>query len=66
MRHRKGHLIIFEATGDLGVSLTDWKDFIENKWDELYDKIVYRKMYFERTNERLEALESFIKVNNGN
>jgi hypothetical protein len=55
-------VILFEATGDTGVTLTDWHDFIDFKWDKLYHKIVFRKLYCERPPEMLEALEAFIKV----
>ena len=62
LRYSTGHLILFEATGDCGVILTDWHDFHTYKWHLLYDKIVYRKLNFERPNDMIERLETFIKV----
>jgi hypothetical protein len=47
-----------------GVTITDWEDFISNKWSLLYDKIVYRKLYCERPLEILSNLERFVKVIN--
>ena len=64
LRYSTGTVILFEATGDTGVTLTDWHDFIDFKWHRLYEKIVYRKLYCERPAEMLESLEAFIKVIN--
>ncbi len=49
LRYSNGHILLFEATGETGVALTDWNDFIVHKWYDLYDKITYRKLYCERT-----------------
>jgi len=57
LRYSSGHLIVFEAIGETGVTLTDWTDFIDNKWHSLYDKIVYRKLYCEEAQNMLEKLE---------
>jgi hypothetical protein len=62
LRYSSGHLVVFEAIGETGVTLTDWADFIDYKWHLHYEKIVYRKLYCERTTDLLEKLEQFIKV----
>lgn len=65
LRYSSGHLILFEATGDNGVILTEWNDFYDYKWYLLYDKIVYRKLHCERSNEMVTRLETFIKSSLG-
>lgn len=44
LRYSSGSLVVFEALGETGVTLTDWSDFIDYKWTQLYDKIIYRKL----------------------
>jgi hypothetical protein len=54
--------VLFEALGGMGVTLTDWKEFVECKWHSVYKKIVYRKLNCKRTPEMLTEFENFIKV----
>lgn len=53
LRYASGKVVLFEAIGGTGVTLTDWNDFIENKWHHAYKKIVYRKLIVKRTPEML-------------
>lgn len=46
----------------MGVTLTEWKDFLEYKWHLIYTKIVYRKLICKRSLSMLSEFESFIKV----
>ena len=62
LRYASGKIVLFEAIGGTGVTLTDWNDFIENKWHLAYKKIVYRKLIVKRTPEMLTEFENFIKV----
>ena len=62
LRYASGKVVLFEAIGGTGVTLTDWNDFIENKWHLAYKKIVYRKLIVRRTPEMLTEFENFIKV----
>lgn len=64
LRYSNGNLVLFEALGGTGVTLTDWKDFIQYRWFDAYKKIVYRKLTVKRTPEMLTEFESFIKVRN--
>jgi hypothetical protein len=49
-------IYLFEATGLYGVGLCAWgiddhhdlDSFIENKWNKLYEKLVFRKLEFEK------------------
>jgi hypothetical protein len=62
LRYASGKLVLFEAIGGTGVTLTEWNDFIEFKWHAIYKKIVYRKLHCKRTPEMLTEFENFIKV----
>ena len=62
LRYASGKLVLFEAIGGTGVTLTEWNDFIEFKWHLVYKKIVYRKLHCKRTPEMLTDFENFIKV----
>jgi hypothetical protein len=62
LRYSSGKLVLFEAIGGTGVTLTDWNDFIEFKWHLSYKKIVYRKLHCKRNPEMLTEFENFIKV----
>ena len=62
LRYSSGNIVLFEATGETGVILTNWHDFLTYNWYEQYEKIVYRKLHFERPSELLMDLELFIKV----
>lgn len=61
LRYSSGNIVLFETTGETGVILTDWNDFLRYNWHEQYQKIVYRKLYCERPTEMLVDLEIFIK-----
>lgn len=52
-------LVLFESTGELGVDLLDWTGFMNNKWHNLYTKLVFRKLHYEFNEDELEALEVF-------
>lgn len=60
-----GTLALFEATGNLGVGVCTWKEFLENDWNTLYPEIALRRVHFQRTPERLAALEAWCFEVNG-
>lgn len=55
-------VIILEATGSEGVALAKWDDFQKNKWHELYHRIVYRSLIFNRNDNDILLLENHVKV----
>eukprot|EP01066_Platyproteum_vivax_P010401 Platyproteum_vivax@DN4646_c0_g1_i1.p1 len=59
MRFADGRLALLESTANLGVSLLLWSDFIYNDWHKLYPKMVLRRMYFNRTDERMAGFEEW-------
>ncbi|CEM01809.1 unnamed protein product [Vitrella brassicaformis CCMP3155] len=65
LRFADGRLAFFEAAGGVGVGVVTWRDFIAHKWHLLYPKLAVRRLTFERTNERLLALEAFVKASCG-
>ena len=42
-------VLIFESIGGEGVHLVSWEAFKQKNWQSLYEKIVFRKLNFERT-----------------
>lgn len=54
--------MILEAIQTVGVIYSYWSDFIEESWHNLYEMISYRHLHFQRTEEALKKLHSFIKV----
>lgn len=44
---KKGSLFVYESTSKDGVRLRSWRDFSNNLWNLLYDKMVYRKLNLE-------------------
>jgi hypothetical protein len=52
-------LVIFESTGQTGVDLLDWTAFMNNKWHNLYSKLVYRRLYYEISEDEVDSLEDF-------
>jgi len=53
---------LLEATGAEGVAAAYWDDFIKYNWKDLYNKIVYRPLYFNKTDDDIIKLEKMIKV----
>lgn len=63
--HASGKISIFEATATAGVAQVNWDDFFANNWLDLYTKIVYRPVLFERSNFLLNELQTFIEETKG-
>ncbi|KAL4500404.1 hypothetical protein ABPG72_003355 [Tetrahymena utriculariae] len=63
LKYSTSDLFVMEALGGkIGkVILFRWNLFQKNRWYEFYDKIVYRKLNMNRTNQALTNLEKFIQ-----
>merc|ERR1719440_140681 len=48
LRTQNDQLLILEATGTDGVSLIPWKNFKGWGWHRCYERLAFRKIYFER------------------
>merc|ERR1712079_866870 len=55
-----GEIGILEATGNQGVGLCTWSEFLENGWEQLYPEMAVRRVVFPRTTERLVALQNWV------
>lgn len=61
LKYTSGKIGLLEATGAEGVSIAYWDDFMLHQWNKLYNRLVYRKLEFERNNAALTQLEEFIR-----
>lgn len=59
--YASGKICLLEATHTDGVAVLPWTDFIDYKWHLSTQRLVYRKLNFERTDENLLNLEKFVK-----
>jgi len=55
-------IFILEATVSIGVSAFSWDNFVQKKGYNLFDKIVYRHLHFNKTADSLLKLRKFITV----
>ena len=55
-------VFLIEATGNRGVALSRW-DFIRDHIGagQFYKKVIFRHLEFDRSNEMIENLETFLK-----
>ncbi|CEL98304.1 unnamed protein product [Vitrella brassicaformis CCMP3155] len=60
LRVDNGSVLIFEATGNHGVTAVSWSDFKAFGWHKCYTKLVYRKVYFKRHPRLLASFQDFI------
>lgn len=73
LRFASGSLYIFEATGCYGVGLCSWgkpwfnsiDSIIKNRWFELYEKIVVRRLEIDRDRDFLAKVQAFVNENMG-
>jgi len=56
-----GKLALLEATGNVGVSLVIWKEFLEHEWQLLYPELALRRVRFPRTAENLQNLQRWVR-----
>lgn len=64
LKYSSGKLALLEATSAEGVSILSWEEFKFYRFETLYERLIYRKLDFDRDNDALNSLENFIfKVN---
>ena len=61
-RDSYGDIRLFEAMSSDGVVTTYWPTFLESKWNDMYEKVTYRRLHFDRKEETMKTLEKFIQV----
>ena len=59
--YSSGRLCLLEATQATGVCLLSWDDFMSNGFFSLTERIVHRRLEFDRTEEKLLLLDDFVK-----
>uniref|UniRef100_A0A0G4FYN5 PH domain-containing protein n=1 Tax=Chromera velia CCMP2878 TaxID=1169474 RepID=A0A0G4FYN5_9ALVE len=62
LRFKNSQLALLEATGDSGVGIVTWEEFVYNEWQDLYDRLVLRRVYFDRKPDKLKAFSKFCKA----
>jgi hypothetical protein len=61
LRYSDGDIVLLEATGKEGVGLCRWRTFKRNRWHLLYSKLVYRHLEYDRTEDLISDVETFVK-----
>eukprot|EP00388_Colpodella_angusta_P009356 GDKJ01024953.1.p1 GENE.GDKJ01024953.1~~GDKJ01024953.1.p1 ORF type:complete len:438 (+),score=104.42 GDKJ01024953.1:27-1340(+) len=61
LRFGKDKLFFLEATGDAGVTMVAWKEFMLQRWYQLYDALAIRRVQFDRSASTLKKLQLFAK-----
>ena len=61
LRYSNGKIVIFECLRDTGVNVCDWSKFLAKKWFNLYSKVVYRKLHFQKGDDFVKNLENFVR-----
>mmetsp|Transcript_65235 Transcript_65235/g.187847 ORF Transcript_65235/g.187847 Transcript_65235/m.187847 type:complete len:495 (-) Transcript_65235:227-1711(-) len=59
LRLEGGRIGLLEATGNAGVSLCTWDEFVAREWFLIYPEIALRRVTVQRTEERITALQKW-------
>jgi hypothetical protein len=62
LRYQDKRLFILEATNNEGVEVFEWNDIVAKEYNAVYNKIVYRRLLYKRTQQDIAKLENFLKV----
>merc|ERR1712039_362431 len=54
-----GAIGLLESTGNVGVGMVTWEEFVENEWQNLYPELALRRVTFPRTAQRVTALQTW-------
>ena len=60
LKYNSGKIALLEATAADGVSILTWDEFKFYRFEQLYERLIYRKLDFDRNLNALSALEQFI------
>jgi hypothetical protein len=60
LRLEDDSVAILEATGNNGVATIPWMRFVRWGWHQCYQRMAYRKVYFNRDNDQMDALSRYI------
>jgi hypothetical protein len=62
IRYSNGNIGFLESALPGGVDLVNWDLFTFCEWYKNYEKVVYRRLVMDRSYERMNKLEDFIKA----
>jgi len=65
LRTQRDQVLVLEATGRNGVAAVPWTSFKAWGWHNCYERLVYRKVYFARSEASMVALQDFVSDNLG-
>ncbi|CDW74624.1 UNKNOWN [Stylonychia lemnae] len=65
LKYSSGKLVLFESLRDTGVSVCEWNKFINKKWFDMYNKVVFRKLHFPRSQGFSTVIEDFVQQSVG-
>jgi len=60
LRNQQDNVMVLEATGSDGVSLIPWKNFVGWGWHKCYERLAFRKVYFDRDSVQMEKLQQYV------
>ncbi|CAK9017449.1 unnamed protein product [Durusdinium trenchii] len=55
-----GNIALLEATGNEGVGLCTWANFLANSWEKLYPEMALRRVRCTRSSDKLRALQDWV------
>jgi len=59
LRLEGGRIGLLEATGNQGVALCGWDEFVSHEWHTIYHEIAMRRVAFDRSEDRVTALQDW-------
>lgn len=62
LKYQDGRVFLLEATSTEGVEIAEWNDVTASECSKVYERIVYRKLFFKRTCQTANKLETFLRV----
>jgi hypothetical protein len=59
LRLDNGDVGLLEATGNNGVGVVEWKEFIANQWQSLYPELALRRVFIKRSPDVMRRLQDW-------
>ena len=60
LRYNSGKVVLYESLRDQGVGICEWSKFLFNDWNKLYEKVIWRRLNFNKSSEFLSTLDDFV------
>jgi hypothetical protein len=65
LRYTNEKVVIFESLSETGVGICEWDRFLNQKWNNMYDLVVYRKLYLTRSKIFTDTIDEFVRQSVG-